>query len=55
MPVPLAAVSAPRRMNPKTAILLPHEWETNATLLRFPGEGATVPKGIVTQWRTVPR
>ena len=34
-------------------ILLPFQWETNATLLRL--DGATVPKGFSIDWRTVAR
>ena len=53
-----AVLSATREMPkkmPRGKILLPFPWETNSTLLRFEGNGATVPAGFVTEWRTVAR
>jgi hypothetical protein len=53
--VALAAMQDFRKIPKKTQILLPFAWETDAALFRFAGEGAVVPKGAVTNWRTMAR
>jgi hypothetical protein len=46
---------AAHKKNPRIEILLPFKWETNAALLRFDGEDATVPRNWSIDWRTVAR